>query len=90
MGFTPTSPVLQRPGRCSALTDRVWAHLLHSTTPEPLSWRHRLRVILEAAEALVFLHTAVAGGKGTILHRDFKPENILLDENLHAYLADTG
>jgi len=36
------------------------------------------------------LHTPVAGGKGAVVHRDFKPENILLDDDLNAYLADTG
>lgn len=40
-------------------------------------------------EALLYLHTP-AGAKGCVIHRDFKPENILLDEHLHAYLADTG
>ena len=44
----------------------------------------------QAVEALLYLHTPVAGGKGCVIHRDFKPENILFDENLHAYLADTG
>ena len=44
----------------------------------------------QAAEALHYLHTPIPGGKGCVVHRDFKPENILLDDNLHAYLADTG
>ena len=28
--------------------------------------------------------------EGAVVHRDFKPENILLDDELNAYLADTG
>ena len=36
------------------------------------------------------MHKPVEGGKGAVLHRDFKPENILLDEHLSAFLADTG
>jgi len=32
----------------------------------------------------------VPGGKHAVVHRDFKPENILLDDELNAYLADTG
>ena len=41
-------------------------------------------------DALLYLHSPVPGGKGAAVHRDFKPENILLDDNLDAYLADTG
>ena len=44
----------------------------------------------QAVDALLYLHTPVEGGKGAVLHRDFKPENILLDEHLNAFLADTG
>ena len=44
----------------------------------------------QAVDALLYLHTSVEGGKSAVLHRDFKPENILLDEHLNACLADTG
>ena len=38
----------------------------------------------QAIEALVYLHSL------RVWHRDFKPDNIFLDEDLTAYLADTG
>ena len=69
-------------------------HLLRlgiSSEVKPLRWRERLRILKQATEALLYLHTPVSGsGKGIVVHRDFKPENILLDDSLNAYLADTG
>ena len=47
------------------------------------------QVVQEASEALSYLHTPSVT-KPRIVHRDVKPANILLDANLHAYLADTG
>jgi serine/threonine protein kinase len=54
--------------------------------PKPLTWRQRLRVVLQALEALIYLHTRVP----RVLHRDFKPANILLDASLNSFLGDTG
>ena len=58
----------------------------------PLQWRERLIVLRQATDALHYLHTDMSmfGGKGSVLHRDFKPENILLDDDGNAFLADTG
>ena len=57
--------------------------------PKPLTWRQRLRAVMQATEALVYLHKPHER-KPRTLHRDFKPANILLDHDLHAYLGDTG
>ncbi|KAK4363608.1 hypothetical protein RND71_018849 [Anisodus tanguticus] len=52
-----------------------------------LSWDLRCRVALDVAKALSYLHHDC---RSCILHLDVKPENILLDENHHAILADFG
>jgi len=70
--------------RLDAEAETRLQRLGHATKPKPLTWRQRLRVILQASRALAYLHSSAA------LHRDFKPANILLDERLHAYLSDTG
>ena len=54
----------------------------------PLSWRELLRILRQTISALLYLHTPDAtSGKGVVLHRDFKPENILLDEQLRCASA---
>ena len=82
-----------------SLADRLWPNdadpehwhrIGMAATPATLLWQQRLHILCQSCDALLYLHTPTADGKGCILHRDFKPENILLDGALNAYLADTG
>ncbi|WJX86293.1 hypothetical protein P8452_68621 [Trifolium repens] len=52
-----------------------------------LKWNERLNIAIDAAHGLDYLHN---GCKPPIMHRDLKPSNILLDENIHAKIADFG
>ncbi|KAG5401668.1 hypothetical protein IGI04_016275 [Brassica rapa subsp. trilocularis] len=52
-----------------------------------LSWENRLRIVLDTALGLEYLHT---GCIPPIVHRDIKSTNILLDQNFQAKLADFG
>ncbi|XBJ11754.1 hypothetical protein VPH35_016402 [Triticum aestivum] len=52
-----------------------------------LTWRQRLRIALESAQGLEYLHK---GCNPPLVHRDVKTSNILLNENLEAKIADFG
>uniref|UniRef100_A0A0E0QZN6 non-specific serine/threonine protein kinase n=1 Tax=Oryza rufipogon TaxID=4529 RepID=A0A0E0QZN6_ORYRU len=60
---------------------------LSSRSPRPASWAMRLRVALDTARGLKYLHEE---SEIKIIFRDLKPSNILIDENWNAKLSDFG
>ncbi|GAB2289300.1 hypothetical protein Dimus_023604 [Dionaea muscipula] len=53
---------------------------------EPPSWSLRMKIAIDAARGLDFLHTS----ENTVIYRDFKTANILLDADYNAKLSDFG
>ncbi|XP_030456336.2 probable serine/threonine-protein kinase PBL17 [Syzygium oleosum] len=51
-----------------------------------LTWSKRMKIALDAAKGLAFLH----GAERSIIYRDFKTSNILLDADFNAKLSDFG
>ncbi|MCO5568247.1 hypothetical protein L7F22_021943 [Adiantum nelumboides] len=52
----------------------------------PLSWAIRMKIAVGAAKGLAFLH----GAEKSVIYRDFKTSNILLDLDYTAKLSDFG
>ncbi|CAL4916935.1 unnamed protein product [Urochloa decumbens] len=60
---------------------------LSARSTRPASWAMRLRVALDTARGLKYLHEE---SEFKIIFRDLKPSNILLDEKWNAKLSDFG
>ncbi|KAL1366613.1 probable LRR receptor-like serine/threonine-protein kinase At1g67720 isoform X4 [Arachis ipaensis] len=62
-------------------------HLHEPSKQKNLDWLSRLRIAEDAAKGLEYLHR---GCNPSIIHRDVKTSNILLDINMRAKVSDFG
>ncbi|PKA55823.1 Receptor-like serine/threonine-protein kinase ALE2 [Apostasia shenzhenica] len=53
----------------------------------PLNWDTRMKIALDAARGLAYLHE---DSQPSVIHRDFKASNILLENSFHAKVSDFG
>ncbi|XP_061963717.1 probable serine/threonine-protein kinase PIX13 isoform X2 [Populus nigra] len=65
---------------------KLLGYCLEERSVPPLSWDIRLKIAIDAARGLAYLHTL----EKPVIYRDFKSSNILLDEFYNAKLADFG
>lgn len=70
--------------RNGTLDDHIFGE---KSNARPLSWSQRKNLILGIAKGLAYLHDGI---EHTIYHRDIKPTNILLDDEMNACVADFG
>ncbi|KAJ6836757.1 myosin-17-like [Iris pallida] len=58
-----------------------------NNSPRLLTWQIRIRIVYEICSVLMFLHSMKPK---PLVHGDLKPQNILLDADLHCRLSDFG
>ncbi|KAK3033711.1 hypothetical protein RJ639_034486 [Escallonia herrerae] len=90
------SSVVNLLGYCAEMGERllVYEFMPHGTLHDhlhgglsPLNWTLRLKVAMQAAKGLEYLHHEV---EPPVFHRDVKSSNILLDADWGARIADFG
>ncbi|XP_040257067.2 wall-associated receptor kinase 2-like [Aegilops tauschii subsp. strangulata] len=69
------------------ISNRTLSFHLHGQSENPLSWKDRLRIALETARAIAYLHSAASI---SVYHRDIKCANILLTDTLTSKVSDFG
>ncbi|KAL0289265.1 UNVERIFIED_CONTAM: Calcium/calmodulin-regulated receptor-like kinase [Sesamum calycinum] len=60
---------------------------LYNENLDPLNWTLRVQIALDVARGLEYLHD---GAVPSVIHRDIKSSNILLDHSMRARVADFG
>ncbi|GJV64045.1 serine/threonine receptor-like kinase NFP [Tanacetum coccineum] len=60
---------------------------LHESKTERLSWRRRLRIAIDIANGLQYIHEHT---RPQVVHKDIKSSNILLDVQMRAKIANFG
>ncbi|XP_028753014.1 lysM domain receptor-like kinase 3 [Neltuma alba] len=60
---------------------------LRDSAREPLPWSVRVQIALDSARGLEYIHEHTVP---VYIHRDIKSENILIDQNFRAKVADFG
>eukprot|EP00271_Cylindrocystis_brebissonii_P009079 TRINITY_DN23700_c0_g1_i1.p1 TRINITY_DN23700_c0_g1~~TRINITY_DN23700_c0_g1_i1.p1 ORF type:complete len:641 (-),score=121.08 TRINITY_DN23700_c0_g1_i1:987-2909(-) len=70
-----------------SVADHLQVHRKSDRNLRPLDLRTRLRIAVQVAEGLAYLHDSC---QPCIIHRDIKAQNILLDDRNNALVADFG
>ncbi|RDX75488.1 Serine/threonine receptor-like kinase NFP, partial [Mucuna pruriens] len=60
---------------------------LHEDKNEKLNWKTRLRIAIDIANGLQYIHEHT---RPRVVHKDIKSSNILLDSNMRAKIANFG